>query len=164
MAETIEIKKRQLDAGIRNQEIALEYGCSKQFVSMVILGVRRSRKLEAYIARRLGARVDELFPRDRHGISRFLRRVDDVAREASNVAQLGPKRRPNPLDLKSIIRYLPSTWGQVLHRAVEDPLARAVMSQVWPYVGLGPSEASFFYFALTLRTLLVNGPCYIKGR
>ena len=64
MAETIEIKKRQLDAGLKNRHIAAEYGCSEQFVSQVISGVRRSRKLEKYIARRLGARVQELFPRD----------------------------------------------------------------------------------------------------
>ena len=64
MAETIEIKKRQLDIGLKNREIAAGYGCSEQFVSQVISGVRRSKSLEKHIARRLGARVEELFPRE----------------------------------------------------------------------------------------------------
>ncbi len=65
MAETGEIKKRQYERGIKNKDIAEVYGCSEQFVGQVIKGNRRSKKLEAYIARRLGARVGELFPREK---------------------------------------------------------------------------------------------------
>jgi len=63
MPATIEIKKRQLDTGISNRDLAGTYGCSEQFISMVINGHRRSRNLERHIAERLGAPLRELFPR-----------------------------------------------------------------------------------------------------
>ena len=65
MAERLIIKIRQLELGITNREIARAYGCSEQFVGQVINGHRTSKKLQAYIARRLGRVVQELFPQDR---------------------------------------------------------------------------------------------------
>ncbi len=62
-ARTGEIKKRQYDQGVKNKDMALEYGCSEQVVGQVIMGKKTSRPLQAFIERRLGARVGELFPR-----------------------------------------------------------------------------------------------------
>jgi len=67
MADTRRIKKAQIDADVKNIDIAREYGCSEAFVSQVISGHRRSRKLERFIARKLNARVEELFPRECQG-------------------------------------------------------------------------------------------------
>ena len=62
MAETKTIKKLLIDKDLKMADIARGYGCKRQTVWKVINGIIRSRMLEAYIARRLGARVGELFP------------------------------------------------------------------------------------------------------
>lgn len=105
----------------------------------------------------------EAFPREREGISTFLKRIDDLAEEVKPFQTTGA-RRPPPWKAKSLLRFFPATWSQVLDRDVQDPIARAVLSQLWGYFGLGPSECSFLYFALGLQSLVTNGAHYIKGR
>jgi hypothetical protein len=67
MAATKRIKHLMIDQDVKIAQIAREYGCTRQVAWGVISGIRRSRKLEAYIARKLGARVEELFPQDCQG-------------------------------------------------------------------------------------------------
>ena len=64
MAETKKIKKLLIDKDLSMADIARGYGCTRQTVSQIITGISRSRKLERYIAKRLGARLDDLFPGD----------------------------------------------------------------------------------------------------
>jgi len=64
MAETKRIKHLMIDKDLKISEIAREYGCTRQFAWGVISGIKRSRPLERHIARKLGARVEDLFPRD----------------------------------------------------------------------------------------------------
>jgi phytoene dehydrogenase-like protein len=63
-----------------------------------------------------------------------------------------------------LLRYLPTTWGAVLNRDVQDPAARAVLSQLWGYLGLPPGKLSFVSFALLLYAYLTNGSAYPRGR
>jgi phytoene dehydrogenase-like protein len=47
---------------------------------------------------------------------------------------------------------------------VQDPCARAVLSQYWGYFGLPPSQVSFLYFAMGLAAYVKQGPTFPKGR
>lgn len=104
----------------------------------------------------------ETFPRERDGITRFFGRLADLVREVKLYkASTG---RPDPRKLTTLLRFMPATFSQVLNRDVSDPMARAVIGQIWGYFGLGPSESSFLYFAVGLWNYVCHGPAYIAGR
>jgi len=106
------------------------------------------------------------FPSEAGGIRKFLGRVFSFGRDFSRIARTGGRVNPVvvPFRYRHFFRYLPTTWGQVLHRDVKDPAARAVLSQYWGYVGLPPSEISFVYFASTLAAYVRRGAAFPKGR
>ena len=112
------------------------------------------------------ARLVETFPHEGRGIHRFLDRVFDFGRDfAQVVRQRGKVNQATlPIRFPHFFRYLPTTWGQVLNRDVQDPAARAVLSQYWGYVGLPPSQISFVYFATTLGAYVRRGAAFPKGR
>jgi phytoene dehydrogenase-like protein len=107
----------------------------------------------------------ETFPREKHSIRRFLKRVFDLRADFVRISREGPGSTMTiPIRLPHFFRYLPTTWGQILNRDVKDPLARAVLSQYWGYVGLPPSQISFLFFASTLAAYIKRGPAFPKGR
>jgi len=112
------------------------------------------------------AKLCETFPHEKAGIQRFLKRVFDLRQDFIRITkQRGPGRMLTlPFRMPHFFRYAPTTWSQVLNRDVKDPLARAVLSQYWGYVGLPPSKISFLYFATTLAAYVKSGPAFPKGR
>jgi prolycopene isomerase len=112
------------------------------------------------------AKLVETFPHQARGIHRFLDRVFDFGRDYARVRRQGGKVHPVTLPIRfpHFFRYLPATWGQVLNRDVQDPAARAVISQYWGYVGLPPAQISFVYFASTLAAYVRRGAAFPKGR
>jgi phytoene dehydrogenase-like protein len=112
------------------------------------------------------SRLTETFPHEASGIRRFLERVFDFGREHAIYLRSRRKVHPAtvPFRFPNFIRYLPTTWGQVLNRDVKDPAARAVLSQYWGYVGLPPSRISFVYMASTLAAYVRRGAAFPRGR
>jgi prolycopene isomerase len=112
------------------------------------------------------ATLAQAFPHETKGIHRFLDRVFDFGREHARFLRQRRKVHPVtiPLRFPRFVRYLPTTWGQVLNRDVKDPAARAVLSQYWGYVGLPPSQISFVYMANTLAAYVRRGAAFPKGR
>ena len=105
------------------------------------------------------------FPHEKNGIRRFLNRIFDLRGDYVKLTRQGQgSKLTMPLRLPHFFRYLPTTWGQVLNRDVKDPLARAVLSQYWGYVGLPPSQISFLFFASTLAAYIKRGAAFPKGR
>ena len=110
--------------------------------------------------------LGELFPHESRGIHRFLDRIFGMGRDfARIVKERGVGNRLSmPFRFPDFFRYLPTKWGDVLNRDVKDPLARAVLSQYWGYVGLPPSQVSFLYLAMTLAGYIRRGPAFPVGR
>ena len=108
----------------------------------------------------------ETFPDEREGIRRFLARVFDFGRDFARIIKERGVGNPlvMPFRFPHFFRYLPTTWGQVLNQDVSDPLARAVLSQYWGYVGMPPSRISFVYLATTLASYVRRGPAFPVGR
>lgn len=111
-------------------------------------------------------RLVEAFPHQATGIRRFMERVFAFGREYARYLRSRRQVHPAmvPFRFPNFVRYLPTTWGQVLDRDVRDPLARAVLSQYWGYVGLPPSRISFVYMASTLAAYVRRGAAFPKGR
>ena len=112
------------------------------------------------------ATLADTFPGEARGIHRFMDRVFDFGRDHARFLRMRRKVHPAtiPFQFPHFIRYLPTTWGQVLNRDVKNPRARAVLSQYWGYVGLPPSQVSFVYFASTLAAYVRRGAGFPKGR
>ncbi|NLH49088.1 MAG: NAD(P)/FAD-dependent oxidoreductase [Myxococcales bacterium] len=112
------------------------------------------------------------FPAEADGIRRFLKRVyalGDELRFFNKLALSGRLPKVDqlaqiPLNLPNLARYALTTWGQVLNRDVKDQRARAVLSQLWGYMGMPPAKASYLYFATMLTEYLDYGPAHVKGR
>ena len=112
------------------------------------------------------ARLVEVFPQEARGILRFMDRVFAFGRDFAQIVRKRGKVNPAtmPFQHPYFFRYLPTTWGQVLNRDVQDPAARAVLSQYWGYVGLPPSQISFVYMASTLAAYVRRGAAFPQGR
>lgn len=109
----------------------------------------------------------DAFPDDARGIRRFIDRITKTSKDFGKVVkQHGRVGHPAlvPVKLPHLFRYLPATWAEVLERDVRDERARAVLSQYWGYVGMGPSRCSFINFALTLYSYMKLRPSYPRGR
>jgi len=112
------------------------------------------------------AKLCETFPHEARGIRRLVKRVFDLREDFIQVSKQRGAGSPAtmPFRLPHFFRYLPVTWGHVLDRDIKDPLARAVLSQYWGYVGMPPSQISFFYFATTLAAYVWRGAAFPQGR
>jgi all-trans-retinol 13,14-reductase len=52
---------------------------------------------------------------------------------------------------------------QVLDKYIQDNRAKAVLSTLWPYLGLPPSRLSFLYWSSMLMSFLEEGVFYCQG-
>jgi prolycopene isomerase len=114
----------------------------------------------------------DAFPQDADGIRRFLDRLFALNRGVAQIYKmLATGKVPPasaltqlPLNGARLARYALCTWGQVLNRDVQDPRARAVLSQIWGYFGLPPSRVSYPFFAMAMASYIADGPTYVRGR
>jgi prolycopene isomerase len=114
------------------------------------------------------------FPDEADGIRGFVELVIRVGRELEYAGQAvqpmdGSGMHPGrvaqlPVRARSLLRYGGATVSQVLGRYVSDPVAQAVITQVWGYFGRPPSSLSFLYFAAGMGIFLETGPAYIPQR
>ncbi len=112
------------------------------------------------------------FPASADGIRRFLAEVHRTAEEVSYFYPLmvGPglpspgRALTLPVKTASMMRYALVSWGQVLERYVDDPAPRAVLSQIWSYLGLPPSSLSFTFMASAVASFVDVGPQVVRGR
>jgi phytoene desaturase len=107
----------------------------------------------------------EIFPRERDGFARFLRLCAQIRDDAVSLPA-----EPRVLDLLSmplrrptLARHHKSTLADIARAQIHDPRAAAVVSSLWPYLGLPPSELSFLYFAMMLMSYVEEGAYYCRG-
>jgi phytoene desaturase len=107
----------------------------------------------------------QAFPSEREGFTRFLalcKRIRDettsLPAEPRTLDLLGmPIRRP------TLARYHKATLAQAVGSEISDPKAAAVLTSLWPYLGLPPSRLSFLYFAMMLLSYVEEGAYYCRG-
>jgi prolycopene isomerase len=104
------------------------------------------------------------FPSQAQGIRDFTATAFDFALEAIQANMLG--RGPDNLDLSSLPKLranMGRTMAEVCFPLIEDPQARAVVSQLCQYLGQPPSKVGFLPFAMALFSYLSFGPVHIRG-
>lgn len=107
----------------------------------------------------------EAFPSERRGFERFMNLCARLREDA-----LGLPAEPGKLDLMTmplrrptLARWHKATLAQAVANEIGDPRAAAVLTSLWPYLGLPPSRLSFLYFALMLLSYVDDGAYYCVG-
>lgn len=105
----------------------------------------------------------EQFPGAEKGIRGFVEDCLAIRAEASRAEEgpSGPIERPERFPL--LLRYRRATLARVLADRVSDPMARAALAALWPYLGVPPSQVSFLYFATMLMSYVADGAYYCRG-
>jgi len=121
-------------------------------------GFRVSSGLESFAAAHI-----EAFPSQEDGIRAFLAECARIRDETSTA--LG-SLECDPADARrfpSLRAYRRATVDDVLSHHVSDPQLRALLTTLWPYLGLPPGRLSFLYFAAMLMSYIADGAYYCRG-
>jgi phytoene dehydrogenase-like protein len=114
----------------------------------------------------------EAFPDQHKGIRKFMGRIHALQDEVrffndinllDGLPSLGQLLQL-PFKSRIIARYGQAMFGTILDRDISDPTLKAVIGQLWGYVGQPPSRGSFLLLGACMGTYVANGPQYIKGR
>lgn len=132
------------------------------FYSTVFPGVRVDAPLgsDAFVDAHAAA-----FPADRRGFAKFVDLCGRIRDEATSMPV-----EPGALDMLSmplrrptLARFHKATLAQAVASEIDDPKAAAVLTSLWPYLGLPPSRLSFLYFAMMLMSYVDEGAFYCRG-
>lgn len=109
------------------------------------------------------ALLKERFPADAEGIDRFFEIMFAIPRELPTLKKAGKDPSIDPFEAApNAMRYMSGTLKDVFDDTVRDPLLRALLAQLWSYLGLPPGEVSAIYFALMWQSMH-TGVHYIRG-
>ena len=109
--------------------------------------------------------ICEQFPREAEGIRRFSSIMFDLFDEVRRLTREGRGAiMRDPSAFPNLTTYANSTLDEVLNQEVKDEKARVVITQLWGFYGLPPSQLSFLLFAMGTATYLKYGPVHVKGK
>lgn len=109
------------------------------------------------------ALLKEHFPAESEGIDTFFEIMFAIPKELPALRKAGKDPSINPFEAAPhAMRYMSGTLRDVFDDTVNDPLLRALLAQLWSYLGLPPGEVSAIYFALMWRSMH-TGAHYIRG-
>lgn len=104
------------------------------------------------------------FPGDAAGIRKFVRTTFEMARQAMRSMRMGMKAvMENPSEYPELMEHFGKTLSQVLNPMIADPGARAVIGQIWGYLGQPPSRVSYLMYAITLVGYIRFGAAHVRG-
>ena len=107
--------------------------------------------------------LKERFATESEGIDRFFEIMFAIPKELPFLRKAGKDPAINPFEsAPNAMRYMSGTLKDVFDDTVRDPLLRALLAQLWSYLGLPPGEVSAIYFALMWRSMH-TGAHYIRG-
>ncbi len=107
----------------------------------------------------------EAFPEEEKGIREFLTGCADIARETLDSQDLASPTDVlcSPARFPALLRHRRASVAEVLEPQVRDPLARAALTSLWPYLGLPPGRLSYLYWSTMLLSYLDGGAVYCRG-
>jgi phytoene dehydrogenase-like protein len=106
------------------------------------------------------------FPAEEAGIRALLDDMKGVTADISRLSSSGGKIDMSRFaqDYPHLLRAASSTWGAMMDAHIKDPRLKAIVSALWGYYGLPPSQLASFYYALPTYGFLSQGGYYPKGK
>jgi all-trans-retinol 13,14-reductase len=119
------------------------------------------KDLPAYIKMLTG-----YFPEEAAGIQQLFADMQGVAHDVSKLSssrgQIDMSRFP--AEYPDLYRAAGMTWGAMMDARIKNPRLKAIVSTLWGYYGLPPSQLASFYYALPTIGYLTYGGYYPKGK
>jgi phytoene dehydrogenase-like protein/ferredoxin-NADP reductase len=104
------------------------------------------------------------FPGQADGIRKFTQTMFDVARQAMRSMRVGMKAvMQDPSEYQALLDNFGKSLSDVLKPMVPDEKARAVIGQLWGYLGQPPSKVAFLMYAITLVSYIRFGAAHVRG-
>ncbi len=107
------------------------------------------------------------FSAEEPGIRRLFEKFDSFYRQFDSYCV---SRMPQWLKLAGGLFFYPmiakvslATADQLISAYIKDAKLKALIGEIWRYMGLAPSRLSAFYFLLVLRGFFYEPTCYVKG-
>ncbi len=123
------------------------------------LDITVPQDLEAY-----RALLKEKFPDESAAIDRYIEIMLAIPAELSTLQSPDGEMRGDPAELApTAMRYMTSSLEDVFDDTVQHPLLRALLAQLWAYLGLPPKECSAIIWAQMWCSFHVGGCFYIRG-
>lgn len=107
------------------------------------------------------------FPQEHENIKNLFKIMRQLTSEIPGFlnAQLsfGLKKLLSIFQYPSLVKYSGKTFQDMLDKFLRDYRLRAIISQLWPFFGLPPSQLASFYYAFPFCDYLSNGGYYFQG-
>lgn len=106
------------------------------------------------------------WPAESRGIDRFfdlMKRVDADTNEYSKRPSTLASKALVPFRQPALFQWYRRTLADVLDRTIQDPALKAVLSQLWVYLGPPPSRLSSVIFLSCLQGYFDQGAWHVKG-
>ncbi len=87
---------------------------------------------------------------------------DELDRYAQAGGQVDMSRFPQ--DFPMLFKNISRTWGVMLSEHIKDPKLQAIVSALWGYFGLPPSQLASLYYAMPTIGYIKDGGFYPIGR
>ncbi len=88
--------------------------------------------------------------------------VDDLDRYSQAGGKVDMSRFPK--DFPTLFKNFNRTWGAMMSEHIKDPKLQAIVSALWGYYGLPPSQLASLYYAMPTIGYLKDGGYYPIGR
>ncbi|MDZ7289366.1 MAG: NAD(P)/FAD-dependent oxidoreductase [candidate division KSB1 bacterium] len=119
------------------------------------------RNLKAYTELLTGC-----FPEEKAGIEGLIADMQglfsDINKFSRAQGQVDMMRFP--VDFPFLFNCYNKTWAQMVDARLQNPKLKAIVSALWGYYGLPPSQLASFYYALPTIGYLEHGGFYPRGR
>jgi phytoene desaturase len=107
----------------------------------------------------------EACPADAAGLEAYFSLLAKFFAEATHLTmQVSMRELDRAVDrFPTFFRYRRATLADVLDEFLEDPRTRALCSAMWPYLGVPPSQLSFYTFQQFFNIIVDQGTFYCRG-
>ena len=109
----------------------------------------------------------QYFPQERQGFTNFVEAMEKIANEIRVLSEL---EVPPSQMMRVMVRYCPTvlrysskTLEQMAAAFISDATARSVITTLWTYLGLPPTQCSAVAFSVMMMSFVNENAYYVKG-
>jgi prolycopene isomerase len=105
------------------------------------------------------------FPSEKKGIRGFIEEVIGIVEESDKLYLQGkPPDLLFPFKYPKLYRVFDENLDAFINRYTKTPALQSILSSLWDFHGLPPSQVSAMYYAVAMGDMLKNGTYYVKPR
>lgn len=111
--------------------------------------------------------LSEYFPNEQEGLYKLFNKMSaifyDTSRFFDSEIPWILEKLIFPVKYPSLFFYSNKTYEFMLNKYLKDKKLKAIISQLWPYLGLPPAKLAAFYYSCAWHDFFCNGGFYPQG-